>query len=76
MESGWNPYCTRLDPTCKFPDRSVMGTTVVALRRTSLCLSIPPSDTYAPRYRGVLIHYEHKIHPRIYTTYISRHTKS
>ena len=42
MESGLESYCTSWDPTCKFPDRSVMETVVVALRRTSLCLSIPP----------------------------------
>lgn len=41
MESGLESYCTPWDPACKFPDRSVMGTTVVALRGTSLCLSIP-----------------------------------
>lgn len=44
MESGLESYCTSWDPTCKFPDRSVMGTTVVALRRTSL--SLHPSLRY------------------------------
>ena len=42
MDSGLESYCNPWDPTCKLPDRSVMGTTVVALRRTSFCLSIPP----------------------------------